>query len=83
MYKAIICYPPKNLRLKSLCRKEGSNIQISGNLFRKASQILIKEAFVPYKMCHNFKSIKSMKENVPYMCRAITFEEFALNILVK
>ena len=83
MYKAIICCPPKTLRLKSLCRKEGSNIQISGNLFRKASQILTKEAFVPYKMCCHFRSIKSMKENVSYICRAITFEEFALNVLVK
>ena len=44
---------------KSVKRKEGYNIQIPGVIFKKSSQILIKEAFFLYKMYHNFKKYKS------------------------
>ena len=29
--------------------------------------MLIKEAFFLYKMCYNFKSIKTLKDNFPYI----------------
>ena len=35
-----------------------------GVIFKKSNQILIKETFFRYKMCHNFKSIKAMKKNI-------------------
>ena len=43
---------------------------------RVYSQTLTKKTFFRYKICHNFKSIKSMKGNIPYICRPITFEDF-------
>ena len=51
------------------------SIQITGVIFKKSSQILIKEAFFCYKMCHNFKRIKAMKENISYICRPITSDD--------
>ena len=62
--------------VKSALQKKSYNIQILGVIFKKSSQILIKQAFFCCKMCHrNFKSIKAMKENIPYICRPITFED--------
>ena len=55
----------------ALQKKEGCNVQIPKIIFKKSSQMLIKEAFFRYKMCHNFKSIKAMKENSTYICRPI------------
>ena len=33
-----------------------------------SSQILIKKAFFRYKICHLFKSIKPIQENIPQLC---------------
>ena len=38
--------------------------------------MLIKEAFFRYKMCYNIKSIKAMKENILYICRPSTSEDW-------
>ena len=65
----------ENMVIKMLSRGEGYSIQIPGDISQKSGQILTKEAFFGYKMCHNFKSIKSMKEYIPYVCRPSTSED--------
>ena len=37
--------------------------------------MLIEETFFRYKICHNFKRIKAMKENTPYIRRPIPSED--------
>ena len=60
---------------KRSAEKEGYNIQIPEVIFEKSSQIPIKEAFFRYKMCHDFKSMKVMQENIPYICRPTPSED--------
>ena len=42
---------------------------------RVGSQILIKELSFCYKVCHKFKSIKAMKENITHICKPFTSED--------
>ena len=60
--------------VKSALQKKKATIFRSKELYSK-SHILIKKAFFRYKMGHNFKSIKAMKENIPYICRPILSED--------
>ena len=64
--------------VKSALQKEGYNIHIPGVIFKKSilvKYLFLKEAFFHYKMCHNFKSMKTMKENIQYICRPVTSED--------
>ena len=45
-------------------------------MFKKISQILIKQAFFHFKICNTFRGIKAMKKNIPYIHRTSTSEDF-------
>ena len=48
--------------VESALQKRRAQYSDARSYIQKHSQILIKEAFFRYKMCHNFKSIKAIKK---------------------